>query len=266
MSYNTTGIHSTAIIDPLAIIGENVTIGPYCIIGPNVEIGNDTVLASNVIVPEFTKIGDNNKIHDFVSLGGDPQDISFCDQESYLMVGDNNIFFSFCTISRGSAKQDLKTIIGNNNMFMAYTHVGHDSIIGNNIVFANNATLSGHVQVDDYATIGAFSAIHQFCHIGAYSFISQAALVPKDVLPYVLISGSDTKSYGLNMVGLERNGFSAEVRAKLKKAYKIIFRKKHTVAQAISLLQEMVDDCAEVNLLIEGLNRASGENGRGILR
>jgi UDP-N-acetylglucosamine acyltransferase len=263
---DTTGIHSTAIIDSTAIIGKNVTIGPYCIVGPRVEIGNDTVLVSHVVVPAFTKIGDNNKIHEFVSLGGDPQDLHFKNEKSYLIIGDNNIFFPFCTINRGTAKQDLKTIIGSNNMFMAYTHVGHDSIIGNNILFSNNATLAGHVQVDDFAIIGAFSAIHQFCHIGAYSFITQAALVSKDVLPYVIISGAETKPYGLNMVGLKRNGFSLEVRGKLKKAYKIIFREKRSVTDAIMLLQEMTDDCPEVKLLIEGLNHASGENGRGILR
>jgi len=251
-----------AIIDPSAKIADDVDIGPYSVIGPNVEIGEGTWIGANVVVFKNTKLGKNNKIYQFASIGTDPQDISFGNEESYLIVGDNNVFHPCVTINRGTAKQELETKIGNNNFFMAYAHVAHDCSIGNHTVFANNATLAGHIRVDDYVTIGAFCAVHQFCNVGVYSYISRGAMVVKDVLPFLMVSGNEPKAYGLNTIGLQRNGFSGETIKQLQRAYKLIFRQALSMNEAIEQLKDLVEECSAIEHFIQGLERAT----RGIVR
>lgn len=255
-------IHPSAVVHPDAKIGNNVEIGPWSVVGANVEIGENTWIGPHVVINGPTKIGANNKIYQFTSVGEDPQDNTYKGEETWLVVGENNVIREFCTIHRGTPKGRGKTTIGSDNLFMAYTHIAHDCQIGDNTTFTNNATLAGHVTVEDFAIIGSFSAVHQFCHIGAHSFVARATMVPKDVLPYTLISGYDATSYGLNSRGLSRRGFSTEVISSLKQAYKIIFRQGNTVEQALERLQEMLPNCPEIELLIMGLQRAE----RGIVR
>lgn len=251
-----------AVIHPSAKIAAGVEIGPWSVIGPNVEIGEDTQLDSHVVVKENTRIGKRNKIHSFSSLGDDPQHKGYKGEPTFLEIGDDNTIREFCTMSRGTNAGLAVTRIGNANFFMAYVHVAHDCIIGNETVFVNNASLAGHVHVGDYATLGGFVGVHQFCSIGAYSFVSRAALVGKDILPYLIVVNNPTSVCGLNKVGLKRHGFTAQTLGYLQKAYKIIFNSKLLVKDAIAELQEMLNICPEVKLLIDGLLNSE----RGIVR
>ena len=256
-------IDSRAVIDPSAKIAADVEIGPYTVVGPNVEIGAGTWIGANAVIFKNTKLGKHNKIYQFASIGTDPQDFSFTgDEEGWLIVGDHNVFHPCVTINRGTAKQDLETRIGNYNMFMAYAHVAHDCVLGDHTLLMNSATLAGHIIVDDYAVVGAFCAVHQFCNVGRYSYISRGAMVVKDILPFLLVSGNEPKAYGLNTVGLERRGFSKEKIKTLLKAYKLIFRKSLNTNEALVELEKLLQECAEVKYFIEGLHRAQ----RGIIR
>ena len=255
-------IHATAVIDASAKIAEGVLIGPYSIIGPQVEIDEGTWIGPHVVISKLTKIGKHNKLYQFCSIGEDPQDLHYEGEPSRLVIGDHNTFRENCTVNRGTAKQNLLTSIGHHNLFMTCSHVAHDCTIGNHTVFANSAALAGHIVVDDFATVGAFSGVHQFCNMGAYSFISRGAMIVKDVLPYLMVAGNDPKVYGLNSVGLKRNGFSAEAIVNLEKAYKLIFRSKLTLATVVDELTAMLPECPEVKLFIDGIKRAD----RGILR
>lgn len=255
-------IHPTAIIDPKADIASDVTIGPYSIIGPDVSIGSGTWVGPHVVINGPTKIGKNNQFFQFASIGEMPQDKKFQGEETYLEIGDNNIFRESCTINRGTAQGGSHTKIGNGNLFMAYVHIAHDCIVGNEIIFANNASLSGHVIVDDYAILSGFCAVRQFTYIGAYSFVAGGTMIVKDVLPYIIVSGDPAEPFGLNSVGLQRRGFSAETVSGLKQAYKIIYRQGLNVKDAVIALQEHVKSCPETNLFIQGIERAE----RGIVR
>ncbi|QLH43590.1 MAG: acyl-ACP--UDP-N-acetylglucosamine O-acyltransferase [Coxiellaceae bacterium] len=255
-------IDNQAIIDPSAKIADGVVIGPWSIIGPNVEIGAGTWIGPHVVIKSNTRIGNNNKIYQFASVGEDPQHLGYKGEPTRLEIGNNNLIREFTTINRGTVQGHGVTRIGNNNLFMSYVHVAHDCNIGNNTIFVNNASLAGHVTVDDYAYIGGFVGVHQFCSIGAYSFLSKAALVGKDVLPYVIVSDNLATVHGLNLVGLKRNGFSIEAIRKLRNAYNIIYRRGLTVPEAIGELEKMVLDCPEIQRLIDALRRAT----RGIIR
>jgi UDP-N-acetylglucosamine acyltransferase len=255
-------IHSTAIIDPSASLHPTVIVGAYSIIGPKVSIDEGTVIGPHVMIVKNTRIGKFNKIYQFSSIGEDPQDLHYNNEESFLDIGDRNTIREYVSINRGTAKQELITKIGNDNLFMAYVHIAHDCIVGNNVILANGATLAGHIQIEDYVNISAFCAIHQFCYIGAYSYISRGAMVTKDVLPYLMVCGNDPKTYGLNKVGLERRGFSKETLSGLQQAYKVIFREATTMEEASKELEKMVKTCPEVKLFLEGIARAS----RGIIR
>ena len=255
-------IHSTAVIDMSAKIAPGVFIGPYSIIGPQVEIDEGTWIGPHVVISKLTKIGKHNKFFQFCSIGEDPQDLHYEGEPSRLIIGDHNTFREGVTINRGTAKQNMLTSIGDHNLFMTCSHVAHDCTVGNHTVFANSAALAGHIIVDDFATVGAFSGIHQFCNIGAYSFISRGAMIVKDILPYLMVAGNDAQVYGLNSVGLKRNGFSVETIANLDKAYKLIFRSKMALADVLNELTEMLAVCPEIQLFIDGIKRAD----RGILR
>ena len=255
-------IHSTAVIDMSAKIAPSVSIGPYSIIGPQVEIDEGTWIGPHVVISRLTKIGKHNKLFQFCSIGEDPQDLHYGGELSRLEIGDYNTFRENSTINRGTAKQSMLTQIGSHNLFMTGAHVAHDCTVADHTVFANVAALAGHIKVDNYATVGAFCAIHQFCNIGAYSFITRGAMVVKDVLPFLMVAGNDAKVYGLNTVGLKRNGFAPETITNLDKAYKLIFRSKLTLATVVDELTAMLAECPEVQLFIDGINRAD----RGILR
>lgn len=255
-------IHPTAIIDANAKIAANVTIGPWTVIGPEVEIGEGCVIAPHVVINGPTKIGKNNQFFQFSSIGEVPQDLKFNGERTCLEIGDNNIFRECTTINRGTGVGGGLTKIGNNNLFMAYVHIAHDCVIANHCIFANNASLSGHVVVDDYVNIGGFAAAHQFTFIGAYSFIGGNTMVRKDVLPYLMISGDPAEPYGLNVVGLQRRGFTADMLSNLRRAYRTIFRSNLSSEEALRELETTVKECTAIQLFIDGLKRSE----RGFIR
>lgn len=234
-------IHKTAIIDPTAKIAKTVEIGPYSIIGPDVEIDEGTWVGPHVVINGPTRIGKENKFFQFSSIGEVPQDKKYTGEYTCLEIGDRNTFRECCTVNRGTT-ENVKTIIGNDNLFMAYVHIAHDCEIGNFTVFANNASLAGHVKVEDYVILSGFSGVSQFCRVGAYSFATTNSVVIKDVPPFLKVSGYYAKPYGLNTVGLQRRGFADTTISQLKKAYKIIYRNGLTVANALKEMQELADN------------------------
>ena len=233
-------IHPTAIIEKGAEIADDAAIGPYCVIGGNVVIGAGTRLISHVTVDGRTTIGSSCTIHPFVSLGGPPQDITYQDEETTCLIGDNNVIREYVTVNRGT-KSSGTTRVGNNNFIMAYSHIAHDCVVGSNVIMANCATLGGHAHVDDFAILSGLCAIHQFCKVGKYAFVSGLTGVPKDVPPFVMAAGNRATLYGLNVVGLERRGFSKEEIATLKKAYRILFRSSLSLQASLEKIEEELD-------------------------
>ncbi len=255
-------IDKHAMIHPSSKLAKGVSVGPGTVIGADVEIGEGTWIGPHVVIQGPTVIGKYNKIFQFASVGDEPQDITYQGEPTRLEIGDHNIIREFSMISRGTVKGGGLTQLGNHNFFMAYTHVGHDCVVGNHIIMVNYSALSGHVVVHDYANIGAYAAIHQFCAVGAYAFVARATYVTKDVLPYLMIAGHNTSACGINTVGLRRGGFSSAAIDCLRRAYKIIFRKGLTVQQALAELVLLQPDCPEVIPMIEALNQST----RGIVR
>lgn len=255
-------IHPTAIIDPLARVAPNVEIGPWSIIGANVEIGEGTWIGPHVVIQGPTKIGNENKIYQFTSLGEAPQDKKFRGEHTRLEIGDRNIIREFCTFNRGTAQDKAITKIGSDNLFMAYVHIAHDCDVGNHTIFANNASLAGHVVVEDYVIMGGFSGVLQACRVGAHSFASMGSMIDKDVPPFVKVSGYYAKPFGLNTVGMKRRGIAADTMLMLRRAYKTIYRNGLTVAQALEKLQVMVLECPEVQSFIDFIQQSE----RGIIR
>ena len=255
-------IHSTAIIDPSARIAPDVEIGPWTLIGPNVEIGEGTWIGPHVVIQGPTRIGKHNKIFQFSSIGEMPQDKKFKGEQTFLEIGDHNIIREFCTFNRGTAQDKSFTRIGNHNLFMAYVHIAHDCVVGNHTVFANNASLAGHVVIEDYVILSGFSGIFQACRVGAYSFVSMGTLIDKDVPPFVKVSGVEPKPFGLNSIGMKRLGFGEETILNLKRAYKTIYRKGLTIKQAIEELEGMLAECAEIKFFIDFIHASE----RGIVR
>lgn len=253
-------IHRTAIIDPSAKIAANVHIGPYSVIGPDVEIGEGTWIGPHVVIQGPAKIGRDNKIFQFSSVGECPQDLKFQGEKTYLEIGDRNTIRECCTINRGTAQDRGITRIGNDNLFMAYVHIAHDCEIGNHVVFANGASLAGHVTVEDYVVLSGFSGVYQFCRIGAHSFAATNAVIIKDVPPFVKVSGFYAKPYGLNTVGLQRRGFAATALKELRRAYKVIYRQGLTVANALQELRQTT--VPEVNQFAQFIEASVG----GIVR
>jgi UDP-N-acetylglucosamine acyltransferase len=231
-------IHPTAIVDPKAEIAEGVEIGPYSVIEKDVLIGERTKIGPHVVIREGTRIGKQCHIFQFSSIGEAPQAFAYKGEKTYLLIGDQNIIREFVTLHRGTVPGGGKTMIGNNNYFMAYAHVAHDCHIGNQVVMANGATLAGHIQIEDHAIIGGLAAVHQFCQIGTHAFLSGLTGASLDIPPYMLASGSRAKLFGLNLVGLKRHHFSEETLRALKKAYRTIFRSGLTLEKAIKQLSE----------------------------
>lgn len=255
-------IDERAMIHPSAKLANGVSVGPGTVIGADVEIGENTWIGPHVVIEGPTVIGKNNKIFQFASVGDEPQDITYKGEPTRLEMGDNNVIREYCMISRGTVKGGGVTRIGNNNYLMAYSHIGHDCMVGDYIIMVNYAALSGHVTINDYAIIGPYAAVHQFCQVGAYAFIARATYVTKDVLPYVMIAGQTTSACGINTVGLRRRGFSSLAIDCLRRAYKIIFRKGLTVQQAVTELELIQNECPEVIPMIDALNQST----RGIVR
>lgn len=255
-------IHPSAIIDPSAELGKDVEVGPWTFIGPGVEIGDGCVISSHVVIKGPTKIGHHNRIFQFASVGEDCQDKKYRGEPTRLEIGNHNIIREGATLHRGTVQDQGITRVGSHNLLMAYTHVAHDCVVGDQVILANNAALAGHVHVDDYAILGGFTAVHQFCHIGAHVMCGAGTVVIKDIPAYVMATGNAAQPHGINSEGLKRRGFSADAIAHLKRAYRVIYRSGLTLEQAIPQLQQMAETESAVALLIESLQKSS----RGIIR
>jgi len=256
-------IHQTAIVHPKAKIAEGVEIGPYTVIGEHVSIGRDTKVGSHALIEGWTTIGERNHIHAFTSIGTPPQDIGYkAHEETYVIIGNDNVIREYATVHRATTKADRKTEIGDRNFLMSYIHVAHDCKLGNNIIMANNAAFGGHVIVEDFALLGAIVGIHQFVRVGAYSMIGGQSAIVLDVPPYVNATGNRAQLYGLNTIGLKRKGFSDEVIGNLKKAYKIIFRSGLTQDEAFKKALLDFPDSKEVNYFVEFMRHSK----RGVTR
>lgn len=255
-------IHETAIVHKDAEIGENVIIGPYCVIDKNVKIGANTHIGSHVTIDEFVKIDQDCKVFNHAAIGAIPQSVKFAGEETHVEIGDRTIIREYVTVHRGTGFGGGLTKLGQDNFLMAYTHVAHDCITGKGVVFANAATLAGHITLGDFATVGGLVAIHQFVRVGDYAFVGGKSAVVKDIPPFVIAAGDRARLKGLNKVGLKRHGFTPEVLAALKRSYRIVFRIGLTLNEAIERVKAEVPALPEVNQFLEFIQSST----RGITR
>ncbi len=256
-----TKIHPTAIVHEDSKIGNNVTIGAFCIIGQHVTIGDGCTLHSNVLIEGRTTIGENNTFYHSAVVGSQPQDLKYSGEPTKLVIGDNNSIREFTTINL-SATMDEDTVIGNNNLLMAYVHVAHNCQIGNNIILANACMLAGHIHINDFASIGGMVAIHQFVHIGGYTFVGGKSGIKKDVPPFTRGEGFPYRVKGLNSVGLQRKGFSIEAINSLKQVYKLFYRSELNVTQAMTQAEAIIDLTDEQKVFLDFIRKSP----RGISR
>ena len=256
-------IHSTAIIEDGAIIGDGVKIGPYCVIGKDVKIGNNTVIQSHVVIEGITEIGESNTIYSFVSIGKASQDLKYRDEPTKTIIGDRNKIREFVTIHRGTDDR-WETRIGNDNLLMAYVHCAHDVIVGNDCILANNVTLAGHVVVEDHAIIGGLTPVHQFCRVGAHSMTGGASGISQDICPFMLAEGKPANIRYINATGLKRRGFTETEISNIKKAYKIIFRSGAPIKDALAQLESDFPDDKNILMLREFIEESI--KNRGISR
>jgi UDP-N-acetylglucosamine acyltransferase len=253
----------SAIIHADASLASDVIVGPYAVIGAHVTIGAGTVIGPHVRIDGPTTIGERNRFVGHCSVGTEPQDLKYRGERTELRIGNDNVFREFVTVNRGTVGGGAITTIESHNFFMAYAHVAHDCHIGSNTIFANNATLAGHVDVGDFATIGAFSAVHQFCRVGDHAFIGGGSICTQDVLPFVKTVGNrPAKTYGINTVGLERKGFPKETIEALQRAYRILTRSKLLLQQALEKIETDLAFVAEARYFVEFIRTAK----RGIIR
>ena len=255
-------IHPSAVVSPKAELAPGVKIGPYSIVGDHVTIGRDTVIGPHVVIKGHTKIGERNKVYQFVSIGSPPQDIGYNEEDTRLIIGDNNIIREYTTINRATTKQEWETVIGNHNYFMAYAHIAHDCYLGDKIIISNLATLGGHITIGDYAILGGLVAVHQFSRIGTYAFLGAKSGIERDVPPFMITSGSRAKLYGVNQRGLRRLGFSQETIDGLKKAYRIIWRENKKFSKGIDQVRREIKSFPELEILLGFFN----DSKRGVLR
>ena len=255
-------IHPSSIIDPTAIIDDSVEIGPFCLVGPNVEIGEETKIESHVILKGPTKIGKRNHIFQFSTLGDGSPDKKYKNEPTTLVIGDDNIIREGVTIHRGTIQDRGETLIGNQNLIMAYSHIAHDCVLGNDIVLTNQAALAGSVNVGNGAILGGYAIVHQFCSIGDYSFCAMGSAVNKDIPAYVKVRGNPAKPFGINVTGIKRIGYSKESIEALRSAYRSIYRKKLTVDEALEELKIIREDFKEVDVFLNSIENST----RGISR
>jgi UDP-N-acetylglucosamine acyltransferase len=255
-------IHPSAIIDPKAWLDSSVEVGPYSIIGPNVRIGAGCKIGPHVVMDGPTTIGANNQFYQFSSIGAAPQDKKFQGEDTELIIGDGNTIRESVTLNRGTVTGGGKTVIGDDNWIMAYVHIAHDCIIGNHTIFANSATLAGHVIVDDYVILGGFTLVHQFCRIGAHAFTGMGAKINGDIPPYMMVAGEMSQPRGINSEGLKRRGFNAQQISAIKRAFKTIYASELPLKQARDQLAEAMLQEDSLRLIVELLDGSQ----RGIQR
>src|SRR5215471_1919229 len=258
-----TEIHPQAIVAASAKLGKGVKVGACAVVGEEVELGDGCVLHEHAVVQGPSRFGKNNVFHSFCVIGGDPQDYTFRGERVELVAGDGNTFREYVTVNRGTQKGGGTTSLGGDNFFLAYSHVGHDCRIGSHTLFVNGATLAGHVTVEDFATIGAFCPVHQFCRIGRYAYIGASTVITQDVPPFSkVVTERETKSFGMNTIGLERKGFSPERLQALQGAFRLLLRSKLNTSQALAEMKKKLNDSDDVRELIQFIESAE----RGIVK
>jgi UDP-N-acetylglucosamine acyltransferase len=250
------GVHAQALVDSKAKLDSSVSVGPFSFIGPDVEIGAGTVIGPHVVIRGPTRIGCDNRIHPFASLGGEPQDKKYAGEPTTLEIGDRNSIFESVTLNRGTAQDKGTTRIGNDNWLMAYIHIAHDCILGDNIIMANNATLAGHVDIEDWAILGGFSKIHQFVRLGAHCFTGMNVDITRDVPPYVMVSGTPVEPHGINSEGLKRRGFTTEQLRNIKNAYRVLYRSDLRLEEALQQLKTLGETQPEVAMMARFLEKS----------
>ena len=255
-------IDPTAIIDSKAELADDVSVGPFSVIGAGVKIGAGTVIGSHVVIKGPTTIGKENRIYQFTSIGEDPQDKKYAAELTRLQIGDRNTIREYTSMHRGTKQDRSLTKIGNDNLFMAYTHVAHDCIIGDHVIMANGASLAGHVHLHSHAILGGFTLVHQFTQIGQYSFAAMGSAITQDIPPFVMVGGKPTRPHGINSVGMERNGITPEDIRLIRKAYKIIYKMNLRLEDAIDQMEDLAGESKELSDMVSFLRNVS----RGILR
>jgi UDP-N-acetylglucosamine acyltransferase len=255
-------VHPTAIVAPGVVLGEGTSVGPYAVIGESVTLGKGCSVGSHAVLQGPMSAGDGCRFSSFASVGTEPQDLKYKGEATRLEIGARNTFREFVTINRATAGGGGVTTIGDENLFMAYAHVAHDCHVGSRTIFANAATLAGHVTVEDFATIGAFSGVHQFCRVGRHAFIGGYSVITQDALPFIKSVGNRAAAYGINTIGLERKGFSAETIAALKRAYRILFQSGLNTTQALEKIESEIPANDEVAYLVSFIRSSE----RGIIK
>lgn len=255
-------------IDPRAVVhinaelADDVKVGPFSVIGPEVQIDSGTEIGPHVVINGPTAIGKDNTIYQFASIGEDPQDKKYADEVTRLEIGDRNVIREFCTMHRGTQQDQGLTLVGSDNLFMAYTHVAHDCVIGDHVIMANGASIAGHVHLGDHAILGGFTLVHQFTQIGEYSFSAMGSAITQDIPPYVMVGGRPTRPHGINSVGMERSGVPPEVIRQIRKAYKILYKNNLRLEDAIEEMEDMAGESNELSNMVSFLRNVT----RGILR
>lgn len=258
-----TDVHPTAVVSPKANLADDVQVGPFCVIGDEVSIGPGTLIGPQMRIEGPCIIGSGNRFAGQSSIGTDPQDLKFRNERTELHIGDNNTFREFVTVNRGTEGGGGATRIGSDNFFMAYSHVAHDCIVGSGIIFANAATLAGHVEVGDFSTIGAFSAVHQFCRVGEHAFVGGFTVVTQDALPYVKTVGNrPAKTYGINTIGLQRKGFERSTLDALQKVYRLLRVSHLRLEPALQTIEEEYAAVPEAQYMVRFIRQTS----RGVIR
>jgi UDP-N-acetylglucosamine acyltransferase len=255
-------VHPTAVVHPGARLHETVEVGPYSVIGEKVTIGEGTRVGPHVVIDGRTTIGARNRIFPFASVGGAPQDLKYAGEDTQLIIGDGNTLRESTTLNIGTAGGGGVTRVGNNNLFMAYSHVAHDCVVGSGCVIANSVALAGHVVLEDSVILGGLSAVHQFTRLGKHAFIAGGSMVVMDVAPYCTAQGDRAELAGLNVVGLQRHGFSEEQIGRIKEAYKILFRSKLQLADAVAQLKAEMGGQSEIDYLVDFVSQSK----RGLTR
>lgn len=255
-------IHEQAIVDPGARLGDDVEIGPFCVIGADVELGAGTRVGSHTVIKGPTTIGRDNRIFSFCALGEQPQDLKYAGEPTRLEIGDGNTIREYATMNRGTVGGGGVTRVGNDNLFMAYTHLAHDCIVGSHTVFSNAASLAGHVEVGDWVILGGFTSVHQFTHIGEHSFSGLGTVITRDIPPYVTVAGNHARPYGINKNGLKRRNFSPEAIRALHRAYMVLIKARQASAEARAKVDALAAEFPEVRRFVSFVNGSE----RGVVR
>jgi UDP-N-acetylglucosamine acyltransferase len=255
-------IDSHAIVSPQAELAADVDVGPFSVIGPGVRIGPRTVVGPHAVITGQTTIGADNHIYQFASIGDAPQDKKYAGEPTRLEIGDRNVFRESCTMNRGTTHDRGVTRIGDDNLFMAYSHVAHDCVVGSNTVFANCASLAGHVEIGDWVILGGLSAVHQHCKIGAHAFLAGGAIVTRDVPPYVMVAGNPSSPHMVNSEGLKRRGFTEEQVRSVREAYRLVYRSDLKLSEALERLEPSAREQPALRLFVDFIRSST----RSIIR